>query len=99
MFAASWTITRGVDVANPPEKLRLHLRISGVVFLLQIGDHVESVWSGQVGVDDAMTQAGLGLFLFEHRVGVDNPIHRAIANGMGADRNPVLVEEADHLPV
>jgi hypothetical protein len=47
-------------------------------------------------VDDAVAQAGVRLLLLDQGVGVDDPVHGAVADGMGADRDAGLVEEAHH---
>jgi hypothetical protein len=55
--------------------------------------------SGQVGVDDAVAQAGLGALLLDEGVGINDPVHGTIADGMGANWDAVLVEETDHFSI
>src|ERR1700678_3196286 len=43
--------------------------------------------------------AVLDRFLLDLRVGVVDPVHGAVADGVGADRDAGLMEEADHLAV
>jgi hypothetical protein len=50
-------------------------------------------------MDDAVAQAGMGLLLPNEGVSIDDPIHGTIADRMGADRDAVLVEEANHFLV
>src|SRR6185295_8826735 len=98
-LAALGTITGRIDVADPPKESGLHFRISSVVFSLQVGHHVEGVRSGQVGVDDAVTQARVGMLLLNKGVGVNHPVHGAVPDGMGTHWDAVLVEEADHFSI
>ena len=98
-LSALGTITGRVDVADPPKESGLHFRVSSVVFFLQVGHHVDGVRSGQVGVDDAVAQARVGLLLLDKGVGIDDPVHGAVPDGVGTNWDAVLVEEADHLSI
>ncbi len=85
-----------VDVANPPEESRLHLRVARVIFLLHRSHPVKSVRRGQVGVDDAVPKTGMRLLLLDQRIGIDDPIDGAVAHRMGADWDAILMKETDH---
>jgi len=76
-LAAFGTVTGRVDVAEPPQEFGLHFRISGVVFTLQGGHHIEGVRSWQIGVDDAMAQTKVRLLPLHKGIGVDDPVHGA----------------------
>ena len=50
-------------------------------------------------MDDGVAEAGGGLFFEDEGVGIDDPVDGAVADGVGADGDTGLVEEADHLAV
>ena len=88
----------GVGVADPPHERGRGLGEGGVVGALQLGDGVERVVGGDVGVDDAVSQARARVGLQRERVAVDHPVDALIADGVHADVQPGVVEQADLLP-
>src|SRR5580704_19161893 len=69
-----------VRIANPPEKWRLRLGISGVVFPLQRGNGIDRVVGGNVAMNNAVAQTLGWLFFQRFHITVHHPIDRAIAD-------------------
>ena len=89
----------GVGVADPPNERGLGLGVGGVVGLLEHGHAGDGVVGGDVGVDDAVAEAGCWLLLEDGGVGIDHEVDGAVADGVGADVDTGLVEETNLLRV
>ncbi|MGA8620212.1 MAG: hypothetical protein WB660_17035 [Candidatus Sulfotelmatobacter sp.] len=46
-----------------------------------------------------MAQARAGLLLLDKGVGIDDPVHGAVPDGVGTNWDAVLMEEADHFSI
>ncbi len=73
--------------------------VAGVVLLFEGCHGGDGVGRGEIGVDDGVAEAWSGGFFEDEGVGVDDPVDGAVADGVGADGDAVLMEEADHLAV
>jgi hypothetical protein len=88
-----------VDIANPPQEGRLHLRVACVIFRLQRLHSLERMRSGEICMNNAVAQTRVRLLLLDQQVSVDDPVHGSIAHGMGSNGDAGLVEKTHHLAV
>ena len=84
-----------VGIAEPPVETRRRFGIAGVEVVLQTGHDVDRMIRRDVGVNDPVSQAFLGILAHCLIVRINDPVDAFVANGVHRHMHAGVVKQAD----